>query len=108
MQFGSGKTFLPTFIISALIAAVVSFLVCLFRPLTYQQVSALFSGLYGTALLASAFSPHGLVPPQGSWLRKIQWFFTPQGATPLYYNRPAYYIGLLLLAVSLIINAVSN
>lgn len=108
MQFGTGKSFLPTFIASALIAASVTLLVHLFRPLACSRISALFSGLYGAVLLASAFSPHGLVPPQGSWLKKVQWFFTPQGATAIYYNRPAYYIGLLLLAGSLIISGVWN
>ncbi len=108
MQFGNGKPLLPAFLWSALIAITVALGVHVFHTLEYLKPLALFFGLFGTILLASAFSPNGQVPPQGSFCSRIRWFFKPQGAMPLNYNRPAYHIALISLAISFIIGAMSN
>ena len=105
MQFGHGKSFLPAFIWSGLLAACVTLAVCTFGEIPGSRAMTLLLGLYGTFLLASAFSPQGHVPPQGGLFNRVKWFFTPQGATALHYNRPAYHVALVLLALSFIVGA---
>lgn len=105
VQFGEGKHFLPAFMKSAVLAAVMTLAVYGFGEIACRKAVTLFFGLYGTFLLASAFSPQGHVPPQGNLFDRARWFFTPQGATPMHYNRPAYHIALVLLALSFITGA---
>ena len=64
--------------------------------------ASLLLGLEGTALLASAYSPVGLVPPQGSLFRVLLWIFTPQKGTSVSFNQPMFYGGLLCLFLSFI------
>jgi hypothetical protein len=61
-------------------------------------VSLLF-GLQGAILLASAYSPVGLVPPQGSVLRVFLWFIASQKGTDVAFNQPMLYGGLLCVCV---------
>ncbi|KFO68276.1 hypothetical protein ER57_05225 [Smithella sp. SCADC] len=105
MQFGKGKSLLPAFIFSGLIALSVVLIVNYFHPLNGRKFLALLSGLYGTVLLASAFSPQGEVPPQGNIWQRIAWFFIPQGALAVHFNRPAYHIALLLIFISFVLSA---
>lgn len=104
VQFGDAKPFLPAFIWSSLLALFITFGVCSYRAINYQKAFTLFFGLLGTFLLASAFSPQGQLPPQGNIGKRIKWFFQPQRAIPLNYNRPAYYIALICIGLSFIIN----
>ena len=61
-------------------------------------VLELFLALEGTVLLASAFSPTGLLPPpKGSIMRKVRWFCDQQAGVPLQYNQPMFYRGLFCL-----------
>ena len=42
----------------------------------------LFLNLEGTVLLASAFTPTGLTPPQGGLWSRLRWFFAQDGRCP--------------------------
>jgi hypothetical protein len=67
------------------------------KGLSFLGGVSLSLGLEGTVLLASAYSPVGLVPPQGSFFR---WVFTPQKGMPVSFNQPMFYGGLLCLFLS--------
>lgn len=106
MQFGNPQPFFPAFLWGAFISLCVSAIAFFLGVASFGKVLGLFFGLYGTFLLAYGFSPQGQVPPQGNIFQRIRWFFTPQSAVPMHYNRPAYFAGLILLAVSFMIGAV--
>jgi hypothetical protein len=108
MQFGSPQKFLPAFISGAVISLLVVGVIYICKPISVSKLSALCFGIYGTYLLAYAFSPYGQVPPQRSIVQRIRWFFASQSATPMHYNRPAYYLGLFFIGVSFVISAVAK
>jgi hypothetical protein len=108
LQFGSGKPVFPAFLWSVLIAVAITLSVQAFHTLNCPKLMSLFFGLFGTVLLASAFSPNSQVPLQGDVWEWIRWFFKPQGATPLNYNRPAYHVALISLAISFVVGALSK
>ena len=72
---------------------------------------ALFLGLEGTILLASALSPPyeymELERPKG-FLKRLRWEFTVGRSLnyPVNYNPVFFYGGLLLLAVSFVLSAI--
>jgi hypothetical protein len=72
--------------------------------LTLLQTIALFFGLEGTALLASSYSPVGLLPPQGNLWSKFKWFFKVQKGTSVTFDQRMFYGGLFCLFISYIIN----
>ena len=61
----------------------------------------LFLNLEGTVLLASAFTPVGLVPPQGNL---VKWFLTETKGVTVRFNQPMFYGGLLCFFVSALID----
>ena len=89
----------------SLLAVVSTASVWLWKSLCFTEVLSLFLSLEGTVLLASAFSPIGLTPPQGNLFKKIHWFFKQQGGVPVSYNQPMFYGGLLFLFVASTITA---
>lgn len=78
------------------------------KCLSILQTIALLLGLEGTALLASSYSPVGLVPPQGNLLSKITWYFKPQKGTTVSFDQRMFYGGLFCLFVSYIISAMAS
>jgi hypothetical protein len=69
--------------------------------------TALLLGLEGTALLASAYCPVGLVPPQGSAWARFKWFLTAQKGTTVSFDPLMFFGGLLCLFLSFIISALA-
>lgn len=65
-----------------------------------QEIVALAAGMTGTILMAGAFTPVGLLPPQGSTSRRVRWFFRAQGGTSVELSQPLLYLGLLLVLFS--------
>ncbi len=76
-------------------------------PLSVLHGAGLICGLLGTALLGSAFTPVGLVPPQGGLRARVRWFFERQGGVTVEFTQWAFYVGLLLLAVAIVLGAVA-
>jgi hypothetical protein len=106
MQFGNAKSIWPPFLLATLIAASITLPLAYWKCIALEKAVILFCSLGGTILLASAFTPQGLFPPQGTLLKKISWFFKGQGAVPVYYNRPIFFGGLVFLAISFILTAI--
>jgi len=69
------------------------------------QGTALFLGLEGTSLLASAYSPVGLAPPQGGLWSRFKWFFETQNGTTVCFDQRMFYGGLICLFLSYIAGA---
>jgi len=106
MQFGQPKkSNLVGFIWTSIVSIVITALIWHLKSLSLSKTIILFLTLEGTGWLACAFSQSGHVPPQGNL---IKWFFTGQGAVPVYYNRPMFWGGLTMLALSYILNIVTN
>ena len=103
-RYPSNRILLILSIFSALVTAAVWYDKCL--PL-FKSIS-LFLGLEGTSLLASAYSPVGLEPPQGSLWSKIKWVFNPskKGITTSF-NQGMFYGGLLCLFSSYIVGVLA-
>jgi len=66
----------------------------------------LFLGLEGTALLASAFTPTGLVPPNENLFRQVGWFLKQRGGVPLKFNQLMFYSGLVCLFLAYVLQAI--
>jgi hypothetical protein len=84
--------------LSVIVTAIMWYAVCL----SLLKVAALFMALEGTALLASAYTPVGLVPPQGNLWQKCRWFFLPQNGTTVTFDPRMYFGGLLCLFISFV------
>lgn len=108
MQFQGGYRYSSGWICTVLsILAIVGTVTASYRKsLALCQILTLFLNLEGTVLLASAFSPVGLTPPQGGPLSMVKWFLAQQGGVPMSYNQPMFYGGLLCLFVAQILSAV--
>ena len=107
MQFEGGYRYPANVIqlsLSFLCLSLTVFLAFL-RDLTFIRALTLFLNLQGTALLASAFTPGGLTPPPDGLVKRVVWFWRQQGATPVVWNQPMFYGGLLLLGITAILGA---
>jgi hypothetical protein len=104
MQFEGGYRYPSNKIL--LVLTVVTIVIVSFiwhwKSLPFFGGVSLLLGLEGTVLLASAYSPMGLVPPQGSLLRVLLWVVTPQKGTAVSFNQAMFYGGLLCLFLSYI------
>ncbi len=74
------------------------------RFLSRSSFWILLLNLVGTALLACAFEPQ---EQRGSESR-IRWLFNRRYASPVGFNKPEFYIGLICLAISSVIGALSR
>ena len=108
MQFGKKQPVLPAFFKSLGVAVLVSLLARILFAITTFRAMVLFLSLCGTILLAFSFSPQGSVPSQGSLKIRAKRFFAPERATPVSYNRAAFYLALTLLSLSFILNEIER
>lgn len=102
MQFQGGYQY-PSGRICALLsggAVLIAALVWWVKSLTLPGGIALFLGLEGTALIASAYTPVGLTPPNGSFFKQLLWIVKPQKGTSVSFNQPMFFGGLLCLFLS--------
>jgi hypothetical protein len=102
MQFEGGYRYPSNkilLVLTVMTLVVVSF-IWWWKGLSFLDGASLLLGLEGTVLLASAYSPVGLVPPQGSFFRVLRWVFTPQKGMVVSFNQPMFYGGLLCLFLS--------
>ena len=102
MQFEGGYRYPSNKILLVLtiVTLVVVSFIWRWKGLSFLGGASLLLGLEGTVLLASAYTPVGLVPPQGSLFRVFLWIFTPQRGTAISFNQPMFYGGLLCLFLS--------
>ena len=84
-----------------LIAATVWWIKCLSLPAGI----ALLLGLEGTVLIASAYTPVGLTPPDSTILKQLLWIMKQQNGTTVSFNQPMLFGGLLCLFLSYILTA---
>lgn len=110
MQFKGGYRYPGTALCAALTAITVLASLCIayVKGLPAHRAIALFLSLEGAVLLASAFTPTGLVPPQGGLLARLQWFFTQQGGVPVKFSQPLFYGGLLALFLGTLLAALAQ
>ena len=104
MQFEGGYKY-PSGRICTLLtigALLIASLVWWLRCLKLAQGISLFLGLEGTALIASAYTPAGLTPPNGSFFKQLIWLVKPQKGTSVSFNQPMFFGGLLCLFISFI------
>jgi hypothetical protein len=110
MQFGGGGYRYPGTALCAVFTgvAVVSVVgIAHVSHLSLRGTVTLFLTLEGTVLLASAFTPTGLTPPQGGALSRIRWFVAQEGGVPVKFSQPLFYGGLLALFLSTAIGALA-
>jgi hypothetical protein len=75
------------------------------EALSIYKGASLLLMLEGTVLLASAFTPKGLVPPPKGIAAKLHWFLNEPAGVPVAFNQSLFYVGVLfLLAGSLLSN----
>ena len=110
MQFEGGYRYPSTTICLLLSAAVLVPGVWIWRSesLSLNRGMSLLLALEGTVLLASAFTPKGLVPPPRGILPKLRWFLKEQAGVPLTFNQPLFYSGVLLLLVSTVLSNIAG
>ncbi len=100
-QYPNNRILFFLSLVSLAVTATVWYLKCL----SVLQGGGLLLSLEGTSLLASAYTPVGLVPPQGSlWLR-LKWFFETQKAVTVRFDQRMFYGGLICLFVSYVAGA---
>ena len=97
-QYPSEKICLWLTIGAILIAVLVWWLKCL----DIAQGVTLLLGLEGTVLIASAYTPIGLVPPNG-----ILWILKPQKGTTVSFNQLMFFGGLFCMFLSYITSAIT-
>lgn len=93
----------------SLLAVFITVAVQCYASLTALKTAALFFGLEGTVLLASALSPpDDMEEMPKSLLKKFMWPFTEgrRLAYPIYYNPVFFYGGLMCLAFSLVLSSI--
>lgn len=83
-------------------AILISVLIWLLKSLAVAQGVTLLLGLEGTVLIASAYTPVGLIPPNGSIVKQMLWFLKPQKGTQVSFNQPMFFGGLFSLFLSYI------
>lgn len=104
MQFKGGYKY-PSSRICILLTigtVLISFLVWWMRCLTFAQGISLLFGLEGTVLIASAFTPVGLTPPNGTFFSQLIRLLKQQKGTSVSFNQPMFFGGLLCLFISFI------
>jgi hypothetical protein len=89
----------------SLFALSIGLLVCWISQLHFIQGIGLLLALEGTILLASAFTPRGLIPPPTSFFEKIGWFVKETKGVSVSFNQPLFYLGIILLLSSIIFNS---
>ena len=87
-------------IVCSMLATAVTAIVARMEAMSFLGALALFFNLEGTVLLASAFTPSGLTPPQGNLLSRARWFVGQQRAVPVLFNQPLFYGGLFSFFVA--------
>ena len=97
-QYPSERICLSLTLGAILIAVLVWWLKCL----DLIQGVTLLLGLEGTVLIASAYSPIGLVPPNGTFIKQILWILKPQKGTTVSFNQPMFFGGLFCIFLSYI------
>jgi hypothetical protein len=100
-KYPSGRICTLLTVGAILIAATVWWVKCLSLPAGI----ALLLGLEGTVLIASAYTPVGLTPPSGSTFMQFLWIVKQQNGTPVSFNQPMFFGGLLCLFLSYILTA---
>lgn len=70
-----------------------------------QALLVLALGTAGSIFMAGAFTAVGLVPPQGTLMRRIMWFLKPQFGTTVQLNQPLLYVGLMFILAALLLSA---
>ena len=107
MQFDGGYRYPSNRILTVLtiLILVITAIVWLGKSLSVGIGLTLFLGLQGTALVAAAYTPVGLVPPQGNIWKKVKWLFQPQGGTAVSFDQRMFYGGLFLIFLSYVITA---
>lgn len=110
MEEQSTTAHLRRLITLTLVAVALTLIVWWCWSISAIKVIALWLGLEGTALLASALTPPvdqmGSDVPRG--LKQIPWWFS-EGSTlgwPIHYNPVCYYGGLVFLAASIVLSAI--
>ena len=68
----------------------------------------LFLNLEGAVLLASAFTPTGLVPPPSGVANRLRWFFVQTRGLPVTFSQPLFYGGLLALFMASLFGALGH
>lgn len=102
-QYPSKKICLWLTIGAILIAVLVWWLKCL----DIAQGVTLLQGLEGTVLIASAYTPISLVPPNGTFIKQILWILKPQKGTTVSFNQPMFFGGLFCMFLSYITSAIT-
>jgi hypothetical protein len=103
-KYPSGRICALLTIGAVLIASTVWWVKCLSLPAGI----ALLLGLEGTVLIASAYTPVGLTPPSGKIFRQFLWIMKQQNGTPVSFNQPMFFSGLLCLFLSYILSALAT
>ena len=110
MQFPGGYQY-PGGRICALLttgAVLIAVLVWWVKSLSVLVGVALFLGLEGTALIASSYTPVGLSPPSGNFVKQFLWAIKPQKGTSVSFNQPMFFGGLFCLWLSYVTTALSG
>jgi hypothetical protein len=99
MQVSGGYRYpsTATCVILTMVATAATLGVAYFKSLALGAALILFLNLEGTVLLASAFTPTGLTPPQGGFTQRLRWFLRQEGGVPVKFSQPLFYGGLLAL-----------
>jgi hypothetical protein len=102
MQISGGYRYPGTAIcvILTIVAIGATLGVAYFKSMTFVAALILFLSLEGTVLLASAFTPTGLTPPQGEFTQRVRWFFAQERGVAVRFSQPLFYGGLLALFLS--------
>jgi hypothetical protein len=92
-------------VIFTLVAAVVALGAAHAKGMPLGAAIVLFLNLEGTVLLASAFTPTGLTPPQGGFLQRVRWFLGQKGGVAVKFSQPLFYGGILALFLGALLGA---
>lgn len=98
-RYPSNQILLFLSLISLAVTAVVGYLKCL----SLLQDAELLFGLEGTSMLASAYSPVGLKPPQGGLWPRLKWFFETQKSMTVRFDQRMFYGGLICLFLAYVV-----
>lgn len=91
-----------------LLAGIITLVLWYYKNPSLCKVLTLFLNLEGTVLLASAFTPVGLTPPERSVIKKVCWFLKQQGGVAVSYNQLMFYLGLFCLFMANVISVVGD
>lgn len=107
-----GEYVLITIVLS-FFALFISLMIKYWSGISAIEVCALFFGLEGTVLLASALSPprHDIESPKKNGILNWLKWWRDEGrgyAYPIQYNPVFFYAGLIFLAISMTLSAISR